>query len=140
MTYVRYIPVKTVGQVPVKVISMQGWIQPVSLGGGGDFINVLQSSLITSWLLYATWSIAYFTTLLWQNNEGPYGLILRMVLSELYKIMVKNVTFVSFRGSDRPNRPPLDPPLYRWQLSDIWMPYKHWYCDICSQCFYEWAC
>jgi len=39
------------------------------------------------------------------------GLISRMVLSELYNIMVKNVTFVGFKGGDRPNRPPLDPPL-----------------------------
>jgi len=36
------------------------------------------------------------------------GLISPMVLSELYKIMVKNVNFVSFRGG---NRSPLDLPL-----------------------------
>jgi len=33
-----------------------------------------------------------------------------MLLSEVYKIVVNKVTFVGFRGSDRPNRP-LDPPL-----------------------------
>jgi len=34
-----------------------------------------------------------------------------MLFSELYKIMVKKVTFVGFRGGDRPNRLSLDPPL-----------------------------
>jgi len=29
-----------------------------------------------------------------------------MLFSELYKIFVKKVTFVGFRGGDRPNRPP----------------------------------
>jgi len=29
-----------------------------------------------------------------------------MLFSELYKIMVKRVTFVGFRGGDRPNRSP----------------------------------
>jgi len=29
-----------------------------------------------------------------------------MLFSELYKIMVKKVTFVGFRVGDRPNRPP----------------------------------
>jgi len=31
--------------------------------------------------------------------------------TELHKIMVNKITFVGFRGSDRPNRSPLDPPL-----------------------------
>jgi len=35
-----------------------------------------------------------------------------MLFSELCKIMMKKVTFVGFRGNDRPNRSfPLDPPL-----------------------------
>jgi len=32
------------------------------------------------------------------------GLISRMLFFELYKFMVKNVTFVGFRGGDIPNR------------------------------------
>jgi len=34
-----------------------------------------------------------------------------MLFSELYKIMVKKVTFVGFRGGGHPNYLPLDPPL-----------------------------
>jgi len=34
-----------------------------------------------------------------------------MLFSELYKIMVNKVTFVSFKGGDRPNSPPLNPTL-----------------------------
>ena len=30
--------------------------------------------------------------------------------------------------------------MLRWWLPDVWMPYKPWYCDKCSQCFLEWAC
>jgi len=30
-----------------------------------------------------------------------------MLFSELYKIRVKKVTFIGFRGGDRPNRPSL---------------------------------
>jgi len=33
-----------------------------------------------------------------------------MMFFDLYKIMVNKVTFVGFRGGDRPNRP-LDPPM-----------------------------
>jgi len=52
----------------------------------------------------------YFTKLLWQNNGRQNGLKSRMLFSELYKIMVKEVAFVGFSGDDRPNRPTLDPP------------------------------
>jgi len=38
----------------------------------------------------------------------------RMLFSELFKIMVKKVTFVGFRGGDRPNRPPWIRPGWRW--------------------------
>ena len=34
------------------------------------------------------------------------GLISRMLFSELYKIILKKVTFVGFMGCDRPNTPP----------------------------------
>ena len=43
----------------------------------------------------------------WAEN----GLISRMLFSELYKIMVKKVTFVGFRGAIAPIAP-LDPPLF----------------------------
>jgi len=55
----------------------------------------------------------YFTTLLGQNNGRQNGLISRMLFSELYKIMVKKVAFVGFRGGDRPNRPPWIHPCMR---------------------------
>jgi len=51
----------------------------------------------------------YLTTLLWQNNARKNGLIYRMLFSELYKIMVKKVTFAGFREGDRPNRPWIRP-------------------------------
>jgi len=34
-----------------------------------------------------------------------------MLFSELYKITASEVTFVGFRGGERPNRPYVDPPL-----------------------------
>jgi len=34
-----------------------------------------------------------------------------MLFSELYKITVNEVTFVGFRGGDRPNRPPGSAPV-----------------------------
>jgi len=33
-----------------------------------------------------------------------------MLFSELYKITANEVTFVGFRGGERPNRPYVDPP------------------------------
>jgi len=35
-----------------------------------------------------------------------------MLVFKLYKIMVNKVTFVGFRGGDRPNRPPWIHPCY----------------------------
>jgi len=40
----------------------------------------------------------YFTTLLRQNNGRQNGLISQMLFYELFKIMVKKVTFVGFMG------------------------------------------
>jgi len=37
-------------------------------------------------------------------TKNLFGIGFDMLFSELYKIMVKKVTFVSFRGVDRPNR------------------------------------
>jgi len=45
----------------------------------------------------------YFTTLLWQNSGRQNGLASRMLFSELYKIIVNKITFVRFRGNDRPS-------------------------------------
>ena len=44
-----------------------------------------------------------------------------MLFSELHKIMVNTVTFAGFRGSDRPNRTPLDPQLNLYALRYIKM-------------------
>ena len=71
-------------------------------------ISVIFCSQVSLRVDYCKRRKVYFTTLLWQNNGTQMGLISPMVLSELYKIMVKNVNFVSFRGG---NRSPLDPPL-----------------------------
>jgi len=43
--------------------------------------------------------------------DGKKAFILRMLFSELYKIMVNEVTFVGFSGGNRPNRLALGPPL-----------------------------
>jgi len=40
----------------------------------------------------------------------------RMLFSELYKIMVNKVSFLGFRGRDRPICP-LDPPLIAWSVA-----------------------
>ena len=38
--------------------------------------------------------------------------------TNLYKIMVKKVTFIDFTGGDRPNRPSLYPPLLSEMSTD----------------------
>jgi len=74
----------------------QGLIQPVSLGGG-DFSDIWHSSLITGSLLHKRDEV-YFTTLLWQNNGRPNGLISWVLFSELHKVMVNKVTSVGLGG------------------------------------------
>ena len=69
-------------------------------------ISVIFGSQASLRLHYGKRHEVYFTTLLWQNNRWLNGLISWMLFSELYKIFVKKVTFVGFRGGDRPNRPP----------------------------------
>jgi len=86
----------------------QGRIHSVSLGGA---ISVIFGSQVSLRVHYCKRDEVYFTTLLWQHNGRQNGLISRMLFSELFKIMVKKVTFVGFRGGDRPNRTSLDPPL-----------------------------
>jgi len=39
-------------------------------------------------------------------TKDLFGIGFDMLFRVLYKIMVNKVTFVSFRGGDRPNRPP----------------------------------
>jgi len=48
------------------------------------------------------------TTLLWQNSRQQNDLTSRKLFSELYKIMVNKVTFIGFRGENRPSRPAPD--------------------------------
>jgi len=85
----------------------QGRIQPVTLGGAYSASFRSQVSLQVH---YRKRDEVYFITLLRQNNGRQKDLILRMLFSELYKIMVSKVTFPGFRGGDR-TPPPLDPPL-----------------------------
>ena len=60
-------------------------------------------SQVSSWVRCCKRVEVYIITLLWQNNERQNGVISRMLFSDLYKIMVNEVTFVGFRGvSDRP--------------------------------------
>jgi len=80
----------------------QGRIQPVSLGGA---ISAIFGSQVSFRVHYCKRDEVYFTTLLWQSNGRQNGLISRMLFSKLYKIMVTTVSFVGFRGGDRPNRP-----------------------------------
>ena len=70
----------------------QGRIQPVRLGGA---ISVVFGSQLALRVHYWKSNEVYFTTLLWQNNVRQNGLISRMLFSELYKVMVNKVTFVS---------------------------------------------
>ena len=59
-----------------------------------------------------------------------------MLFSELYKIMVNKVTFMGFRGGDRPNRPPSGPApgstLIQWDLVGTIQP-TH-YLSSCKDC------
>jgi len=68
--------------------------------GGRDFRNI--GSQVSQRLPYCKRDEAYFTTMLWPNNGWQNGLILRMLFSELYKIMVNKITFAGFMGGDRP--------------------------------------
>ena len=72
-------------------------------------ISVIFGSQVSLWWVhYCKRDEIYFTALVWQNDGWQNGAISRMLFSELYKIMVKKVTFVGIRGGDRPNRPPQD--------------------------------
>jgi len=85
-----------------EVMWRQGRMQPVRLGGGGDFSNIWHSSLIMGSLLHKR-DVVYFTTLLWQNNGQQNWLISRMLFSELFKMIVKKVTFGGFREDEHLN-------------------------------------
>jgi len=80
---------------PLTESSIQGRIHPASLGGA---ISVIFGSQVSLLAHYCKSDEAYFTTLLWQNSGRQNIPISRMLFSELFKIMVKKVTFVGFRG------------------------------------------
>ena len=74
----------------------QGRIQPVRLRG--QAISVLFGTQVLCRFRYCKRDEAYFTALLWQNNGRQNSLKSQMLFSDLYKIMVKEVTFTGFRG------------------------------------------
>ena len=78
---------------------------PASRPGGGA-ISVISGTQVSLPVYYLKKHEVYFVTLLWQNSGRQSDLISRMPPSDLYKIMVKKVTFVGFRSCYRPNRPP----------------------------------
>jgi len=85
--------------------------------GGGDFSNIWQSSLITSSLLYATWSIRHHTAVTMQwTSKWPY---IAKVVVRIVQNHGEKVTFACFRGE---RSPPWIRPLYAWreQLIKEW--------------------
>jgi len=92
---------------------------------GGGAISVIFDSQLSSWVPYYE---IYFTTLLRRNNGRQNGLISRMLFSELYKIMVKKVTLVGFRGAIVPIAHLENPVEHSWKLLDIvwkiWAPLR----------------
>ena len=74
----------------------QGRIQPVSLNGAISITFVGQVSVRVH---YCKSDEVYFTTLLWQNYGRQNVLVSWILFSELFKIMVKKVTFI---GSPHP--------------------------------------
>jgi len=76
----------------------RGWIQPVSLGG--DFSDILQSSLITGSLLWEKWSILHNTAVTKQwTAKWPY---ISNAIFRLVQMMVKRVAFVGLKEGDPP--------------------------------------
>jgi len=119
-------------------------MQPVSLEGA---ISVIFGNQFSSRVHYCKRGEVCFTIVLCQNNGRQNGLISRMLFSELFKLMVKKVTFVFFRGGDCP---PLKPTKVTFFTMDahptwkyhFWLPWKKqhycppWYRNISSR-FYE---
>ena len=81
--------------------NLHAWADPASKVRGA--ISVIFGGQISYRLCYCKKDEVCFTTLEWQSNGRQYGLVSRMLLSELYKIVVNKVTFVGFRGADRPS-------------------------------------
>jgi len=77
---------------------------PASKVGGGA-ISAIFGSLVSLRVHYCKRDEVYFTTVLWQDYGRQNGLKSRMLFPELYKIMVKTVTFIGFRGRS-PQSPP----------------------------------
>jgi len=101
-------------QTNVRICQAEERIQPVGLGEEGDFSKIFQLILITGSLLSERWSILHNTavTKQWTANK----LISQIQFSELYKIMVKKVTFAGSRGGIAPIALLLDPSLVRHSL------------------------
>ena len=90
----------------------RGWIQPVSLGG--DFSDILQSSLITGSLLWEKWSILHNTAVTKQwTAKWPY---ISNAIFRLVQMMVKRVAFVGLKEGDPP---PWIRPWFQMQLQGI---------------------
>jgi len=82
----------------------QGRIQPVSLRGA---ISVIFHSHV-SLRVHSNQRGSIIHSIAVTKNGRQNGLISRMLFSKLYKIMVKNVTFLGFRGGRSPQSyPPL---------------------------------
>ena len=81
----------------------------------GGAISGIFASQVSVCVHYCKKDEVYFTTLLWRNNGQQNDLISRMLFSELYKIMVKKVTFIGFRAGRSPQSPP--PWIRPWNVS-----------------------
>ena len=86
-------------QARSKMQSIQGRIQVVRLG---EVISVTFGSQVSLRVHSSMRDEVFFITLLWQNSGRQNGLISPMLFSELFKIMVKEVTFVGFTGAIAP--------------------------------------
>jgi len=92
-------------------------VQPVRLWGGR--ISAIFGNQVSLRDHYHERVEVYFTTLQWQNNGRQNGLISRMLFSELHKVIGNEVTFVSLKGGDRPNRPPWILPCEKVCLNEL---------------------
>jgi len=91
---------------------------------GGGAISVISRSQVLLRVYYCKRDEVYSTKLLWQNNWRQSGLISRMIVSELFKIVVKKVTFVGFRGPWA--IAPMDPPLVPEARGPMQLHRLHW--------------
>jgi len=88
------------------------WNRPTTRAGA-DPASTFYGLRFQTWLWQSRYRLTTVSRMKYtsqQNNGRQNGLISQMLFSEMQKNMVKKVTFLGFRGGDRPN-PPLDPPL-----------------------------